>query len=75
MKIKIQRTYVWAALIALILVALLATNGGVKGALSYRCRAAGESLGLSWAWSLNGGCWVQEPNGQWVPLDQTRFTP
>lgn len=70
---RLNRLVVLLALIVVVIAALFFGFGGVKDVLSYRCRAAAESMHVGWAWSLNGGCFIQQPNGNWVPLDQVRY--
>jgi hypothetical protein len=63
-------------IILIIIVILLATIairlGGVSEMLSYPCRQDAEAMGLNWMYSPTRGCFVQQPDGSWMPIDPRR---
>jgi hypothetical protein len=52
---------------------LVSAAGGIGKLLSYNCRRDAEALGLNWVWTQTHGCLVQQPNGNWLPLDSHRY--
>jgi len=60
--------------VALIIFAVLVIqSGGLGNFLSYDCRRAAEAMGLNWMWSFEKGCFVQQPNGSWTPIDANGY--
>lgn len=44
--------------------------------MSYPCKQAGQAMGLNWMWTFERGCFIQQPNGSWTPIDNNRqYTP
>jgi len=56
--------------IALLIIGLLAIRSGAVGyLLSYDCRSAAETMRINWIWDPIKGCFIQQPNGSWTPID------
>lgn len=69
---RINRVYVFLV-IALALIWLMAIKtGGVGNLLSYDCRRTAEAMGVGWMWDPVKGCFIQQPNGSWMPIDNNR---
>jgi hypothetical protein len=34
------------------------------------CQQRAQAMGLNWMFSPGHGCYVQQPNGSWMPIDQ-----
>lgn len=69
-----ERTVVLLVIVAIIAVSVLAIrSGALVDALSADCRRVGESLRVNWMWDPLKGCFIQQPNGSWVPVDNNRI--
>lgn len=57
-------------IILLIIVVLIGAKSGVIGDfLSYDCRRAATAMNVNWMWDPGKGCFIQQPNGIWTPID------
>lgn len=36
---------------------------------AWECQRRAEAMGLNWMYDPRGGCYVQQPNGSWMPID------
>jgi hypothetical protein len=66
---RIDRITVLVIIALIVIAVLVIQSGGLGNFLSYDCRQIGERLHLSWYWSVQSGCMVQQPNGVWTVVD------
>ena len=68
-----NRTLVFALIAVFILAFLAFQSGGVTDFLSYDCRRVGNAMRVNWMWDVSKGCFIQQPNGSWTPIDTSRI--
>lgn len=69
---RIDRTAVYLVITLLVIVFLVFQAGGIGNILSMDCRRIGEAMQVNWLWDPVKGCFIQQPNGSWVPVDNNR---
>ena len=68
-----NRVLVLLVIAAIVIFALAKiSGGGIGDLLSYDCRRAGEAMQVNWMWDPGKGCFIQQPNGSWMPVDNNR---
>lgn len=71
---RIKRTMIYAAVLVIVVIVLaMQSGGGVLDFFAYDCKQAAEAMGLNWMWHPIKGCFVQQPGGNWIPIDSQRI--
>jgi hypothetical protein len=66
---RINRISILVVIALLVIGFLVIQSGGVGNFLSYDCQQVGKQLHVSWSWSFQTGCMIQQTNGRWEKID------
>ena len=56
-------------LILLVLAVIAALFYGFIGIETYDCQKRAETMRVNWIYYPGRGCYIQQPNGSWTPID------